>query len=88
MALTANEVSYYAQVCDEYEAASPGEDIEGRTGLSRSAACDWAIFGYTVQGSFENELTVNRVVLYVRMLERHIDYLMRVIRALTENDDE
>ena len=44
--LTAEEVAYYKEVCDGWES---GEDMS-ETGLSRSDACDWAVYGLTVNG--------------------------------------
>lgn len=64
--LTAKEAGYYQEVCDAWESQeySKEEMQELYPNISRSASCDWAIIGYTVQGHLTWEDILHQMATY------------------------
>jgi len=84
--VTAKEVSYFAEACDawtsgEYTDAEMQEEYEG---ISRSAACDWAIYGYTVQGQLNVEGIELQQTAYADSLRAYIEALLSIIHSQVE----
>jgi len=81
--ITAEEAQYYKDACDAWESNEYEEsEILNEYGLSRSSACDWAIFGYTVQGELTVESIYNQQSSYVEQLRFYIQYLKSTIQNM------
>lgn len=83
--VTARDAEYYAEICDRYaDPEEHGEDIIAETGLSRSAACDWAIYGHTVQDEITLEDQLNQMADYAEKMRNYADFLRQTIENLYE----
>ena len=74
-------------MCFRYE--DPDEDPDEvliETGLSRSAACEWAIFGHTVQDELNFEDDLNRLADYVERLRDYSDLLKKTLDNVLKAD--
>lgn len=86
--LTAQDASYYRYVCDEFkdagrdDAYTLDEVYERYPGMTQESACNWAIYGYTVQGQFMLESQLIKLGLYTEQLRNRIQYLEGVIKEL------
>jgi hypothetical protein len=47
----------------------------------QSAACDWAIYGYTVQGQITAESILDQQATYAEQLRSYIDLLLGIIHT-------
>jgi hypothetical protein len=82
---TADDVAYYIEACDAF--SDVDDDDSGAVarlqqdypGLSRSSACDWAVYGFTVQGWLNFEAYMSELAGYVEQLRAHIDYQNRMM---------
>jgi hypothetical protein len=78
--ITKAETEYYTEACDAWESGEYTEDeLLVEYSLSRGAACDWAIYGHTVQGSLDIESIFVQQADYVERLRAHIDALVGII---------
>lgn len=78
--LTAEDARYYADVCQRYEdPAEDAQDVLSSTGLSRAAACRWAIYGFTVQGEISEEDNLNRMAAYAEAMRAYAEQLRGMI---------
>jgi len=82
--LTRKEVQYYQDICDRYESGEDPEALQEDSGLSRGAACDWVVFGQTIQGNFNLEAVLNTIGGHVEALHGQIDFLEQTIRNMIE----
>jgi hypothetical protein len=83
--VTPEDVQIYKEACDAWESNEYSkEEIISQYGLSRSSACDWAIFGYTVQGEITIESIENQQADYAEKLRHHINFLIETINNLYE----
>jgi hypothetical protein len=75
--------TYWNDVCDRYQdpEESPAEIME-ETQLSRSAACDWAIYGFTTQGGLTLREIFNLMAGHEERNRAHIRFLERLIESL------
>ncbi len=86
--LTAQDASYYRYVCDEFkdagrdDAYTLDEVYERYPGMTQESTCNWAIYGYTVQGQFMLESQLIKLGLYTEQLRNRIQYLEGVIKEL------
>ena len=91
--LTAQDALFYKQVCDEFtdagqeDAYTLEEIYERYPGMSRESACNWAVYGYTVQGQLMLESQLIKLGLYTEQLRGRISYLEGVIRELEKATD-
>ena len=72
--LTPDEVAYYKEVCDAWESNehTKADMEENFPGLPRGAACDWAIKGYTIQGSLTVEAMWNQSAHYAESMRAYV----------------
>ena len=94
---TAEDVAYYIEACDAFsdidddDPDAMAELQQDYPGLSRSSACDWAVYGFTVQGWLNFEAYMAELASYVEQLRAHIDYQNRVMeerqKIVTERDE-
>lgn len=79
--ITAEDVSYYAEACDAWVSDEYNkEEMENKyPGLSRSAACDWAIYGQTVQGNLNLENIFILQATYAQQMREHVKFLREII---------
>lgn len=79
--MTAKDVQYYNDVCAEYKSAgqpdqyTEAEVLKRSKGLTRSASCDWAVYGFTVQGWLTLESQISEISTYTRSLRARIEVL-------------
>jgi len=91
--LTAQDAMFYKYVCDEFkdagqeDAYTVEEVYERYPGMTRESACNWAIYGYTVQGWFMLESQLIQLGLYSEQLRNRITYLENVIKELERSAD-
>jgi len=57
-------------------------EIEEETALSRSAACGWALYGFTVQGEINQEQNLNRLADYIERLREYARFLRETLHTL------
>lgn len=74
--LTPADAQYYADVCDDYRTGN------NDTGLSQNAACEWAIYGFTVQGEIAQEENLHRMADYIERLRDYTRVLRDMITEL------
>lgn len=81
--LTAKEVAYYVDVCNDYEAGEyTDEEMLADTGLTRADACKWAVFGYTVQGEITWEEILNQMAGYAERMRADRSLLVDLINNM------
>jgi hypothetical protein len=79
--VTTTEALYYNDACLAFKSIGfEGEDdlqgvLEQYPGLTQSAACEWAIYGFTVQGWLSLESQINEIGAYTRSLRARIAVL-------------
>ncbi len=89
--LTPDDALYYQKACDDYgmigqeDGYTLSEINNLYPGLDRSAACNWAIYGFTVQGWLTFESQLNRLGVYTEQLRNRISYLESMIKELEQN---
>lgn len=90
---TAEEVSYWTEACDAFSDGEYDEEelSEQYPGLTRSSSCDWAIYGFTVQGWLNFESYMAQLASYVEQLRAHINYQEKMMeerqRIVNERDE-
>lgn len=83
--VTPVEAQYYLDACEAYESvgqedAEDEEELQQRyAGLSRSAACEWAIYGFSVQGWLNLESQFNEISTYTKALRARIETLENML---------
>jgi hypothetical protein len=90
---TATEVAYWDEVCDawsgnEYTIEEMQEDYPG---LSRGAACEWAVYGHTVQGHLNLESIFVKQATYAEQMRGYAETLIQIINSqydLSQNTQE
>lgn len=82
-----NEASFYMDACDDYEYAGQ-EDYptlkevqQMYPGISQDDACNFNIYGFTLQGWLNFESQMVKVAGYVEKLRQQIRYLEQTIEA-------
>jgi hypothetical protein len=94
--ITARDVSYLADVCDAWnernkdgDPAYSAEEMQNEYGgVSRSAACDWAIYGQTVQGNLNLENIFILQATYAEQMRAHVKFLREVIDRMYDLSEE
>ena len=80
--ITAEEAAYYAEICEDYSQYSAEEMLDRQPGLSQSAACDWAIYGQTVQGNLNLENIFILQATYAEQMRAHTKFLRDMIESM------
>lgn len=81
LVMTGEEAQFYGNACQEFkdagkeDAYSEDELKERYPGLSRANACDWAIYGFTVQDWLTVESQMAEIATYVEQLRAQINFL-------------
>ena len=84
--MTPQDAEKYLEACNEYgdagrEDAYTLEEVKSRyPGLTREAACNWAIYGFTVQDWLTFETQMAQVAEYVVQLRAHLHFLNALIK--------
>ena len=79
--INSNEASYYLDACEDYRVAGDEghdtlEEVEAAyPGLSRDDACNFNIYGWTLQGWLNFEAKMAELAGYVETLRGHIQFL-------------
>lgn len=88
LTITPEVADDWRAACDAYELASQegytDEEILTDYGLSRDAACNWAIKGYTIQGELNQRNTWVLIWSYTEDLRGTIDDLKQIILNMME----
>jgi len=80
--ITPKDATYYATACEAWDSGDTEEEMHASyPGLSRSAACDWAIYGYTVQGQLTAESILAQQATYAEQLRSYIQLLIGIIHT-------
>lgn len=88
--ITATEAAYYAEACIAFKSIGEEDahDLDEVTflypGLTEASACDWAIYGFTVQGWLNFESELNRIANYNDKLRFQIEYLKKIIKGIED----
>ena len=82
--LTPAEVAYYKVVCEAWEDGEYTEEemADQFPGLSRGAACDWVIKGYTIQGGLTVEDMWNQSAHYAESMRAYVKALKTQINNM------
>ena len=86
--ITPVDAAYYRDVCDRY--SDPEEDpaaVYAETRLSRAAACEWAITGFTAQGIFNLETIFNQIADYAERMRADRKLLVDMLNDYYEMSD-
>ena len=94
--ITAKDARYFAEACDAWEDKdsdgkpnySKDEMAKNYPGLSRSDACDWAIYGQTVQGNLNLENIFILQATYAEQMRAHVQYLRETIDRMYQLSEE
>lgn len=79
--INSNEASYYLDACEDYRVAGEEghdtlEDVrQAYPGLSQDDACNFNIYGWTLQGWLNFESKMAELAGYVETLRGHIQFL-------------
>jgi hypothetical protein len=77
--VTTAEALYFNDACLAFKAIGSEDDrlgvLDDYPGLTQSAACEWAIYGFTVQGWLSLESQINEIGAYTRSLRARIALL-------------
>ena len=76
--ITAEEASYYKEACEALE-ADPSTDWY--PGLSRAAACEWSVIGFTAQDWLTYEVILLSQVEYIKRLKAYAEFLRKLIES-------
>ena len=82
--VTAKDAQYYLEACNAWESGEYSDEemaIE-YAGLSRSAACDWAVYGQTVQGNLNLENIFIQQATYAEQMREHVKFLREIINSM------
>jgi hypothetical protein len=83
--VTAEESAYYSEVCEEYESGEYNDvDLQSKYLMSRSAACDWAVEGFTVQGMLTLRDIFTFQSNYAESARIQMKFLREMITAMYE----
>ena len=83
--MTREEALFYAGACDDFNPSDSDDAYSGDElhikypGLSKSNACDWAIYGFTVQDWLTVESQMTGIASYVEQLRSQISFLVNLI---------
>jgi hypothetical protein len=82
LVITPKETSYYAEACEAHSSGFYSEDELSvlYPDLSQANSCDWAIYGFTVQGWFNVESKLALAGSYSQQLRDRITFLEGVIK--------
>lgn len=84
--ISQKEVNYYNEACDAFRSIgqkdqySIDEVTRNFPELTLSSACDWAIYGFTVQGWLNLENQIGEVSTYTQSLRARIQLLEGMLR--------
>ena len=86
--ITADEVSYYLEACNAWKSVGTeggpltDEVAEDYPGLTQGDACEWAVFGYTVQGSITWDEIINQMANYAELMRNDRITLIQIIENM------
>lgn len=85
--MTRQEAQYYSEACIAFS-----EDLEGAAidyqGLTLESSCNWAVYGFTVQGWFNTEQNLILISNYVQKLEYQIEFYKKQLENRYEHLDK
>lgn len=73
MVITAKDAQYYQEACEAFSEA-PEEAKEVYVGLSYQSSCNWAIYGFSVDGWLNLQQDLILIDNYVERLEDQRDF--------------
>jgi len=76
MVITAKDAMYYQDACEAFTEA-PDEAKEVYVGLSYQSACNWAIYGFSVDNWFNLQQDLILIDNYVERVEEQRDFYKR-----------
>ncbi len=93
LVITAVEAEYYQEVCEEFSQLAKSdttarEALEKRTGMTQGNACDWAIYGFTVQDWLTLEVKMAEIAGYVDQLRAQLQFLRELMEKRQRVMDE
>jgi hypothetical protein len=86
MVINSDEASYYLEACEDFKKAGQQDEYTLEKlqaqyeGLSQDDACNFNIYGFTLQGWLSLEAQMVKVAGYVEKLRSQIDYLEKKIQ--------
>lgn len=85
LVMTREEALYYVDACDDFKPDDP-DDVYTQEelwvkypGLTEENACDWAIYGFTVQDWLSVESGMAEIAGYVEQLRAQIRFMARLM---------
>jgi len=92
--ITPADAAYFAEACDEWSEWGQYDEeswMDDFPGLTNDDACNWAIYGYTVQDQLTMEQVWASTAAYTESLESQItfltDYIRSIERIFRQQDD-
>lgn len=84
LVITAVEADYYKEVCEEFSQLAESDTaarkaLEARTEMTQGNACDWAIYGFTVQDWLTLEVKMAEIAGYVDQLRAQLQFLRELM---------
>lgn len=85
LVMTREEALYYAEACDDFNPDDPGDAYTPEElrlkypGLSEENACDWAVYGFTVQDWLTVESGMAEIAGYVEQLRAQIRFMRQLM---------
>ena len=86
MVINSNEASYFLEACEDFSKAGQPDEYSLKelkikyVGLNQDDACNFNIYGFTLQGWLNLETQMAKVAGYVDKLRSQIDYLEKTIQ--------
>lgn len=94
LVMTREEALYYAEACDDFNPADPDDAYSPEElrvkypGLTKENACDWAIYGFTVQDWLTVESQMAKIAGYVEQLRAQIRFMRQLMDERQEVIDK
>jgi hypothetical protein len=93
LVITAVEAEYYKEVCEEFSQLAESDTtarkaLEVRTEMTQGNACDWAIYGFTVQDWLTLEVKMAEIAGYVDQLRAQLQFLRELMNKRQRVMDE
>lgn len=93
LVITAVEAEYYQEVCEEFSQLTESDTaarkaLETSTGMTQANACNWAIYGFTVQDWLTLEVKMAEIAGYVDQLRAQLQFLRELMNKRQQVMDE
>ena len=93
MVITAVEAEYFRETCEEFSELAESDTaarqaLEARTEMTQGNACDWAIYGFTVQDWLTLEVKMAEIAGYVDQLRAQLQFLRELMKERQRVMDE